>query len=156
MVKETFPAAIYALFLQDFPESLAMSLLVFSILGLKLRDKRIIYIALLQALTNLVRHLPIAFGMHSVLLLFSLVLYTRLFTRQPLSRIFLAGLVCFTILAISELLYTKPLLNLTGIPYTYAFTNPFLRAAFALPGEITLLVVALGKNYYNQKKGLIC
>lgn len=156
MVKEAFPAVIYALLLQDFPESLVLALAVFSILGLKLRDKRIIYIALLQALTNLVRLLPIAFGMHSVLLLFSLVLYTRLFTRQPLSRIFLAGLVCFTIWAIAELIYTRPLLNLTGLSYTYAFTNPFLRAAFALPGEITLLVIALGKNYYNQRKGLIC
>lgn len=156
MVKEGFPALIYAFFLQDFPESLVLTLAVFSILGLKLRDKRIIYISLLQTLTNLVRILPIAFGMHSVLLLFSLVLYTRLFTQQPLSRIFLAGLICFTTLATTELIYTKPLLNWTGLSYTQAFSNPFLRAAFALPGEITLLAVALGKNYYNRRKGLAC
>jgi hypothetical protein len=156
MVKEGFPALIYAFLLQDFPESLVLTLAVFSILGLKLRDKRIIYISLLQTLTNLVRVLPIAFGMHSVLLLFSLVLYTRLFTKQPLSRIFLAGLVCFITLATAELIYTKPLLNWTGLSYTEAFSNPLLRAAFALPGEITLLAVALGKNYYNQRKGLAC
>ncbi|WP_366018078.1 hypothetical protein [Thermanaeromonas sp.] len=155
MVKEGFPYVIYALLLQDFPESVVLTLAMFSILGLKLRDRRVIYISLLQALTNLVRVLPIAFGMHSVLLLFSLVLYTRFFTQQPLSRIFLAGLVCFTILATSELIYTKPLLNWTGLSYTQAFANPFLRAAFALPGEITLLAVALGKNYYNQRKGLV-
>lgn len=156
MFEETFPSILYALLLQDFPESLVETMAVFSLLNLRIKDRKVLAIALLQTLTNLVRLLPIAFGMHSVILILSLAVYTRIFTRARLSKIFLAVLVCFALIATTELIYARPLLNFTGLEYEEVFANPFLRAAFALPDIVVLLVVALGKNYYNQKKGLIC
>ncbi|MGB9663012.1 MAG: hypothetical protein ACPL5F_13530 [Moorellaceae bacterium] len=156
MSHETFPGILYALVLQDFPESLVECLAVFSLLNFKLTDKRIWPIALLQTLTNLVRLLPLAFGMHSIILIFSLVLYTRLFTRAQLSKTFLAVMVCFALIAVAEIIYVGPLLKFTGLEYEVVFANPFLRAAFSLPYFVILLLLALGKNYYNQKKGLTC
>ncbi|MDN5347228.1 MAG: hypothetical protein PWP65_792 [Clostridia bacterium] len=156
MVKETFPGIFYALLLQDFPESLVETMAVFSILNLRLRDKKVLFIALLQTLTNLVRLLPIAFGMHTVILSLSLAIYTRLITKAQLSKIFLAILITFVIIGVVELIYSEPLLKVTGLKYETVFADPVLRAAFALPYEIVLLVVALSKNYYNQRKGLIC
>lgn len=156
MFKETFPGIIYALLLQDFPESLVETMAVFSLLNLRIKDRKILAIALLQTLTNLVRLLPIAFGVHSVILILSLAAYTRLFTRAQLSKIFLAVVVCFALIATAELTYLQPLLNLTGLEYEEVFANPFLRAAFALPYTVLLLVLALVKNYYNQKRGLVC
>jgi hypothetical protein len=156
MFKETFPSIVYALLLQDFPESLVFTMAVFSLLNLRIKDKKVLAVALLQTLTNLVRLLPISFGMHSVILVLSLAVYTRLFTRAQLSKVFLAVLLCFAVTAAAELIYARPLLNLTGLEYEEVFANPFLRAAFALPYMLLLLVLALGKNYYNQKKGLIC
>ena len=155
MPKENFPNIIYALLLQDFPESLVVVLFVFSILNLRLRDKKILYVALIQTITNLIRLLPVAFGVHSVILIITLALYTRLFTKAQLSKIFMAVLICFAVIALAELVCVKPLLNLTNLTYETAFANPFLRAAFALPYEIILLALSLGKNYYNHKKGLI-
>lgn len=155
MTGETFPNLLYALILQDFPESLVMTLTVFSLLNLRLRDKKVLYIAFLQTLTNLVRLLPIALGIHTIVLTVSLATYTRFFTGVRLSRTFIAALVCFAIMAAAELIYLKPLLNLTGLSYETMFTNPFLRAAFALPEEIIFLLIALGKNYYNCRKGLV-
>lgn len=156
MFKETFPSIVYALLLQDFPESLVFTMAVFSLLNLRIKDKKVLAVALLQTLTNLVRLLPISFGMHSVILVLSLAVYTRLFTRAQLSKIFLAVLLCFAVTAATELIYARPLLNLTGLQYEEVFANPFLRAAFALPYTVLLLLLALGKNYYNKKKGLIC
>jgi hypothetical protein len=155
MPKENFPNIIYALLLQDLPESLVVVLFIFSILNLRLRDKKILYVALIQTITNLIRLLPVAFGVHSVILIITLALYTRLFTKAQLSKIFMAVLICFAVIALAELTYVKPLLNLTNLTYETAFANPFLRAAFALPYEIILLALSLGKNYYNHKKGLI-
>ena len=129
--------------------------MVFSLLNLRLRDKRVLFIALLQTVTNLVRLLPIAFGIHSVVLIISLATYTRLFTGARLSRTFATALVCFVILIALEMVYIRPLLNLTGLSYETVFTSPFLRAAFALPYEVILLLLALGKNHYNRKKGLL-
>ncbi|MEW6574693.1 MAG: hypothetical protein AB1374_13805, partial [Bacillota bacterium] len=63
MTGETFNLnLLYAMLLQDFPESVVSTLFVFSFVNLRLRDRRILYIALLQTVTNLVRLLPIAFG----------------------------------------------------------------------------------------------
>ena len=155
MPKENLPNIIYALLLQDLPESLVVVLFIFSILNLRLRDKKILYVALIQTITNLIRLLPVAFGVHSVILIITLALYTRLFTKAQLSKIFMAVLICFAVIALAELVCVKPLLNLTGLSYEKAFDNPFLRAAFALPYEIILLALSLGKNYYNHKKGLI-
>ncbi len=155
MVHETFPDILYALLLQDFPESVAVTMAVFSLINFRLWDRRVLWVALLLTFTNLVRLLPIAFGMHSVILIISLAIFTCFFTKAKLSRIFLAIVVCYAILAIAEVLYIKPLLNITGLSYETVFFNPFLRAAFALPYEIILLLLALVKNYYNHRRGLI-
>ncbi|MEW6769850.1 MAG: hypothetical protein AB1330_00465 [Bacillota bacterium] len=155
MTGETFPTLLWALLLQDFPESLVMTLFVFGFLNLRLRDCRVLYIALLQTLTNLVRLLPIAFGMHTVILTISLVVYTRLFTGARLSRILVASLGCLTVLLAAEQVYVMPLLNLTELSYEEVFANPFLRAVFALPYELILLAIALAKNHRNHKRGLL-
>lgn len=155
MAHETFPNLLYALILQDFPESVVMVLLVFSILNLKLWDRRVLFIAVLQTITNLVRLLPIAFGMHTVFIAVTLSLYTHLFTRARLSRILAAVLVCLVILLTTETIYSGLLLNVFHLTYEKAFANPFTRTAFALPYEIILLLVSLAKNYYNHKKGLL-
>lgn len=155
MVHETFPNILYALLLQDFPESVAVTMAVFSLINFRLWDRRLLWVALLLTFTNLVRLLPIAFGMHSVILIIGSAILTCIFTKAKLSKIFLAVLVCYAVIATSELIYVKPLLNMTGLSYDTVFHNPFLRSAFALPDLIILLVIAFGKNYYNQKKGLI-
>jgi hypothetical protein len=141
--------------LQDFPEALVSALFVFSMLNLRLWDKKVLAVAVLQTLTNLVRLLPIAFGIHTVILIFSLAAYTRLLTGARLSRILIAVLLCIGILLAAESIYAVPLLNFTGLSYEEAFANPFLRAAFSLPYEIILLLLALGKNYYHRRNILV-
>ena len=155
MFEKTFSNIIFALLLQDFPESLVAVLFVFSILNLRLRDKKVLYVALLQTIIGLVRLLPVAFGIHSVILIITLALYTRLFTKVQLSKVFMAVLICFAVVALAEITYTKPFLSLTGLSYETAFASPLLRAVFALLYEIIILALSLGKNYYNHKKGLI-
>jgi hypothetical protein len=144
---------IIALLLQDFPESLVMTLFIFSLVKIKYEIKPILCITTLVAVTNLlVRQLPIAFGVHTVILIFAFAIFTRLFTKAQMSKIFLSLLFGMAILVATEMLFAEPLLNWTGLTYEECFTNPYLRAAFALPGELTLLLVALIINHYNVKK----
>jgi hypothetical protein len=94
------------------------------------------------AVTNLlVRQLPIAFGVHTVILIFSFAIYTRLFTRAQLSKIFLSVFLASAFLVAAETIYSDPLLKLTGLTYEECFENPLLRAAFALPGELIILLL---------------
>jgi len=153
MIHQTLTNVIYFLILQSFPESLVMVLATFSFLKLCLWDKRILFIAVLQTLTNLVQLLPIAFGMHTVVLILSLTIYTRLFTRARMSKIFIAIFVCFAVIATSQMLYTTPLLNLIHMKYETVYASPVLSAAFSIPYELLLLALALFIDNYNRKKG---
>ncbi len=151
MFGETLPQALLALPVQDLPESIVMTMAVFSLLGLPLEWKKIAAVALLQTVTNLVRLLPIAFGMHTVILAISLVIYTRLVTGAKPSRVFLAVLVCFIVISLVELISVKPLMALSNLSYEQAVKDPLLRGFFSLPYEVALLMLALVKNYFNQR-----
>lgn len=153
MFGETLLQALMALPVQDLPESIAMAMAVFSLLGLPLEWKKIAAVALLQAVTNLVRLLPIAFGMHTVILTISLVVYTRIFTGARPSKIFLATIVCFIVIFVVELALLKPLMDISSFSYEQVVRNPLLRGLFSLPYEIALLLLALVKNHYNRRAG---
>ncbi len=145
---------IIALILQDLPEGLVATLFVLSLAKIRYDAKTIISIGFLTALTNLfVRlFLPIAFGMHTVIFIFAFALYIRLFTKVQLSRIFLSVLIYIACIVAAESIYSMPLLKWTGLTYEECRANPFLRAAFALPGEIFILLLALVINLYHKKR----
>ncbi|SHI37770.1 hypothetical protein [Desulfofundulus thermosubterraneus] len=151
MFGETLPQALLALPVQDLPESIVMTMAVFALLGLPLEWKKITAVALLQTATNMVRLLPIAFGMHTVILTISLAIYTRMFTGVKLSKIFLAIVICFIVIFTVELISVKPLMTMSNLSYEQAVKNPLLRGLFSLPYEVALLMLALGKNYFNQR-----
>jgi hypothetical protein len=93
--------------------------------------------------------------MNTVVLIISMAIYVRLFTKIKLTSILTAIFVCVTIVLFTEMIYGTWLFGVINLTYEEIFANPFLRAAFALPYELILLLLALGKNHYNKKKGLI-
>lgn len=145
----TVPKEVVAFFIQDLPESIVMVLFVFSLLRLRFQWKTVLAVAFLQALANFVRLLPIAAGMHTVILIITLSVLVGIFTRARLSRVFISVFICFSIVLFLELVYAQPLLRLTGLSYEAVFGSPYLRALFSLPYEVVLLALALLKNYYN-------
>ena len=152
MAQKILPEII-AFLLQDIPESLVMTLLIFSLAKIRYESKPIFCIVFMMALTNLVvRHLPIAFGVHTVILIFALAFYTRIFTGAQLSKIFLSVLLASAFLVVTEMIILKPLLHWTGTTLEECTANPFLKAAFALPEEVCMLFLALVINQYNIKK----
>ncbi|MCL6449212.1 MAG: hypothetical protein K6U04_13875 [Armatimonadetes bacterium] len=153
MTEQNIQAELIAFFIQDLPESIIMTLVVFSFLNLRFAWRKVLTIAFLQALVNFVRLLPIAAGMHTVILIIFLAVLISIFTGTRLSKSLMVVLICSVIILFLSLIYTKPLLQLTGLTYEASFANPFLRALFSLPYEILLLVVAIGKNYYNRRGG---
>jgi hypothetical protein len=152
MAQKILPEII-AFLLQDIPESLVMTLLIFSLAKIRYESKPIFCIVFMMALTNIiVRSLPIAFGVHTVILIFALAFYTRIFTGAQLSKIFLSVLLASAFLVVTEMIILKPLLHWTGTTLEECTANPFLKAAFALPEEVCMLFLALVINQYNIKK----
>lgn len=147
-----FQKELIALVLQDLPESIICAMLVFSFLRVGFEWKKLMGVAVLQAVTNLVRLFPIAFGIHSIVLIISLAVYIRLFTRVRLSRVFVAVMGTFVILMLMEFIYVAPLLKLTGKSYEEVFASPALRELYSLPYQLVMLAIALVKNHFNQRR----
>lgn len=139
------------LLLQDFPEGIVVVMACFALLKQKFEWKKIIILALLWAITNLIRLLPIAFGMHTIILTITLIIYLRFLTRAKLLEIFKAVIICLLITAGLEMIYLKPLLNVTHFSYEYVDSVPILRSLFTLPYEFVLLVLALFLNNRNKQ-----
>jgi hypothetical protein len=155
MAHVTLLNSLIALVLQDFPESLVVTMLAFSLLNLCFQAKKILAIAALQAVTNQLQLFNINSGIHVAVIIISLAIYIRILAKPLLSRSLLVALISYLVLIIVEVAYAFPLLKITGLSYPVVYANPFLRSAFALPYEVLLLLAALGKNYYNRKRGLI-
>lgn len=143
---------LLSLLLQDLPESLLSTLVCFSFLRLRWDWKRITVITFLMTLTNLVRLLPIAFGVHSLVLIFFLALYLNLFTKVRMSKTLSAAIFCLVIVAATQMLYLPPFLKITGYTMEQILASPLLRCVASLPYFVILLVVALLIQRNNHKK----
>ncbi|MHB8986400.1 MAG: hypothetical protein ACYC38_10815 [Eubacteriales bacterium] len=143
---------LLSLLFQDFPESFLMTLVCFSFLRLRWRWGPILYVTALLTLTNLVRLLPIAFGVHTVIIVALLGIYLYWVTGVKLSRTFSAALLCILIMVVTQTLYLLPLLKFVGKSYEEAAMNPYMRSLFSLPTFVVLFVVALAKQRYNYRR----
>lgn len=139
---------LFSLILQDFPESVILTLVCFILLNLKLEWRKIFIIALLLTFTNLVRLLPIAFGMHTVILTIALALYLRIATGQKLSSIFLAVITCIFILLLSQVIYLNPMMKFFNVDLQIVNSSPVLRAVFSIPEYLALLLIPVVKKIY--------
>lgn len=146
-----FEKELLSLLLQDFPESFIFTLAVFALLRLRFDYKKIFIVAILQTFTNLIRLLPIAFGVHTLILIITLAVYVRLVTKEKITKIFGFTILVFVIMLFIQILYAEPLLKITHLSYEDVDVSPFLRGAFCLPYEIILLGLAIFLNYKNKK-----
>lgn len=147
-----FQKELLSLLFQDFPESFILVLAVFALLKLRFNYKQIFAIAILQTFTNLIRNLPIAFGMHTMILIITLAVYVRLFTKAKMPKILASTILVFVIMVAMQAAYIQPLLNYTNLSYDLVDSAPILRAGFCLPYEIVLFLLAVVLNYKNKKQ----
>jgi len=142
---------LLSLLMQDLPESFLITLVCFSFLRLRWDWRKISVITGLMTLTNLVRMLPIAFGVHSVILIVFLAIYLNYFTKVPMSKTLSAAVICLIIIASTQIAYLGPLFKVTGLSSEQALFSPVIRSLFSMPYFIVLLTVAFFKNRYNYR-----
>lgn len=146
-----FQKELFSLLFQDFPESFIFALAVFALLRLRFDYKKIFIVAILQTFTNLIRLLPIAFGVHTLILMFTLAIYVRLVTKENVLRTLGSSIIVFVILAAVQAIYIEPILKITNLSFEEVGASPILRGIFCLPYELVILGLALFLNYRNKK-----
>jgi len=140
------------LILQDLPESIVATIFCFVFLNFRFSWKQTLIIILLQTLTNLVEVLPIAFGIRTIILMISLVVYLRAFTKTDISKVFLAVFSVFLLDAAGDAGWSLLLLRMSGLSYAQAYNNAYLRALFSYPSLASILVVTYFVYRYRKHK----
>jgi len=137
--------------LQGIPESLALVTLALALAGEKLEMRRIALLGIIEAVIIFaIRLLPLTFGVHSILSIFSMALLLNLFLKVRFSRSLLSALIVIIALAVVETVSLSLILYLTGLPYEQFSENVF---AFILGGwsnVILLFLLALAVHRWQR------
>ena len=138
--------------LQGIPESSGYFALSLALLRVPLRWKRIIAAGTVLALVFFtVRSLPLTFGFHTAVGIFLLVVAINRATHLPVTRIFIAVLVSFSILILLELVMMEIFFAATKIDPNAAITgNNLLWKLSGLPQAFLLNIFALLISKYKK------
>ncbi|MDI3509042.1 MAG: hypothetical protein PWP55_1234 [Clostridiales bacterium] len=126
-------------------------------LGLRLMDikfdmKSLIYAALLQGAVNFAvrAFLPLSFGVHTLILLFSYISIIYLLLHIDLNKTMNVIFAGFIVSGIAELI-TSPLIELFGTPMEVLEDSTLLQLLYGLPSLIIMLAIGwFGGNYMDN------
>ncbi len=143
---------------QRLPEALASASLAVVILTGRLDWKKIFITGLLfAAAVYLVRLLPLAFGVHFIILMIILALLLSLQLKISFSKCLFTALAVGIILAIFESVFIYLLMILTGIAVEPTMEELHTRIVFGWPHIIAIFLLALAakkwKFFRFLKKG---
>ena len=137
--------------LQGIPESLALVTLALTLAGEKLEMRRIALLGIAHAVIIFaIRLLPLTFGVHSILSLFTIALLLNLFLKVRFSRSLLSALIVMIALAIFETVSFSLLLHLTGLSYEQLAENILVYIVGGWPQVILLFLLALAVNRWQR------
>lgn len=129
--------------LQGVPECLAVATFSWMLLGQQFNAGKTLSIGLLQALmAYFVRLLPVSFGIHTLILVFSLAVLLLYFSSSPYSRVLFVSLVTFVVLGLLELVTFAVSSRLFNLTAEAILADPFLGILMGLPGVVLLFLGA--------------
>lgn len=137
---------------QGLPETIASTAFCFAIIKLPLIWNLILRIGVIYGISAFsIRLLPISYGVHTIILIFILVVLLVSFTKCKLSLAFMAALTNMITVAASEFLLGA-LLNFLNISFQELYKNQWLWTLLGLPQVLILLSLAFILNYFNKQK----
>jgi len=129
--------------LQSFPESLIILTLGLLAIGLKPNFKKTVAaVSLATIFSYVIRSLPIAFGIHSVLQLVFLIIMTIFLLKHSPFQAIIAVLLGSLALGLSESLMVPIIIAISGITFQEILANPWLRVVVPLPYTFLLGMLA--------------
>ena len=129
--------------LQGVPECLAIATFSWMLLGRQFNARKILSIGLLQALAAyFVRLLPVSFGIHTLILVFSLAALLVYFSSGSYSRVLSVSLVTFVVLGLLELVIFALSSSLFNLTAEAILADPLLSVLMGLPGGALLFLGA--------------
>lgn len=138
--------------IQGIPECLAVATLGWVLLEQEFAAKKILCVGLLHALiTFFVRNLPLPFGIHTLILIFTLAALLAYFsTSFYYSKVLFVSLITIMILGLLELITLTVVSLFLGIPEEAIFADQFLSVSVGLPQVVILFLLAYLIAYFKK------
>ena len=131
----------------SFPESLIIYYMTFSI---SRKKKSLLFTAALSLLTTLlsylIRSVPIAFGVHSILQIAVMIIFLMLFTEITWRLAVAAVLIASIVLGLAESIFVPSLAWIFSFDLSEIISVPMLRILFTLPHLFFLLILTQFAN----------
>lgn len=129
---------------QGIPECLALAALVLVLVGQVPGVRQVLLIGLPQAVAAyLLRLLPLAFGVHSIILIITMAALLNVLLRVRLSRGLLAALLALVVLITLEAVSFSLLSRRTGMTLEEVLGSNFLAVIYGWPHIILILSLVL-------------
>jgi two-component system sensor histidine kinase AgrC len=125
------------------PEAFLLNLMGLTLVGIRPDLKKLGIVAVLQALCSyFIRALPIVYGVHMVLQLFTTFIIIKLVLKYKWTTVLLGVLIGFVVFTgIIDPLYVPMLVRF--VPLNEIMTNAWLRVAASAPEQIIMLIIVL-------------
>ncbi len=144
--------SIYQFIFHSIPESIVLFSLALALAGNKLEYKKIFLVGLTLAISiYIIRLLPIAIGIHTIIFIIVLAILLKLYTTIKLSRSLLLALLTQIILAIIETISLVLSTNLLGLTYEQLASDKLLWIVAGWPHIIVTFLVVLAINKRKRK-----
>jgi len=143
---------LLTLVVQGYPECVALVCLTYSLSKMEWQWKRILIIALFHwCLASILRSLPISFGVHGIILIFSLCIWLTLLAKIQQLTALKASLIGFIVLVIIESLIFALIVKFTGLDFQYITNTPKIRLICGYPQVLVLFLFAVLLRKRNKK-----
>ncbi|MBS3970209.1 MAG: hypothetical protein KGZ94_08855 [Clostridia bacterium] len=137
---------------QGIPESTALVFLTLVFLRAKLNWSSILFLGVLQtAAAFLIRMLPLAFGVHTVILILILASLIAYVSKREIIKVIPAAIVSFVMLLLFEFAIFKTLMSMFDISFDMLIKNKLLKIAIATPQWVLLFLTGFIIQYFRGK-----
>ena len=131
------------------PEGIAYVVGMYALTGLKIRWKQLSFMSgILILATYLIRLLPIRFGIHTMLILFTAIVVFMVTTKTPVIRNIKAALMILAFLIVSEMI------NLLLLQVLYdsdrvqeIIADNIQKTLYSIPSTVIFILLAVGAYY---------
>ena len=145
------------LWCKGIPEGIIYIIGMYALTGLRIEWKKLLGMsAILILVTYLIRLLPIRFGVHTMLILFTVIFIFMKVTKTPVIRNIKAAVIILAFLIVSEMINLGILQFLYGSERVKEFmSDDVQKTLYSIPSTIIFALLAILTYYLRRKKGKI-
>lgn len=137
------------------PESLVMILLAVKVLGSSIEERKILFIILgivEAAIVYLLRSLEISFGVHTIVTMLSIGLWTYILTKKDFIACLFSSVIVMILLILFEFVVTGTCMNVFDISSDTLLGSVWLKIIIGWPQIIMLFLIGIVFNKRSNRQ----